>query len=384
MSDLRLIGSEDGYVLFESLDGTKHRALADDALKSAMRKASAQDTSSYVSPREIQERIRNGDSVAQICEDTSSPEDYVSKFAKPVVDELEHMIESAKAVRLVVPGDRFNDEGQIEFGELISARLEQANAVDIVWSVKRSGATTWDVTVVYTIGANSGLALWAFDPRKVLLTPENEAASGLSTVEGASGPITKVRVIADTPAAFRKVEASEPTIAKASLAEPVAAEPIATIESLDDLRKKREAAKAADVSVVEPVAEDLDETVVENDVPLDSALEPELDDSPEVFFDDGVTASEDDSQEIADTAPEEHVEPEQEEQVEPEPEEQVQPETEALAEPKQEEPVESVAERAQEPDAKLQDSSSEQQPAKKPRAAMPSWDQIVFGTKSED
>ncbi|MFM2433804.1 MAG: hypothetical protein RI974_544, partial [Actinomycetota bacterium] len=264
MSDLRLIGSEDGYVLFESLDGTKHRALADDALKSAMRKAVAQDTSSYVSPREIQERIRNGDSVAQICEDTSSPEDYVSKFAKPVVDELAHMIESAKAVRLVVPGDRFNDEGQIEFGELISARLEQANAVDVVWSVRRSGATTWDVTVAYTIGTNSGLALWAFDPRKVLLTPENEAASGLSTVEGASGPITKVRVIADTPAAFRKVEASEPTIAKASLAEPVAAEPIATIESLDDLRKKREAAKVADVSVVEPVAEDLDETVVEN------------------------------------------------------------------------------------------------------------------------
>jgi hypothetical protein len=285
-----------------------------------------------------------------------------------VIDELEHMIESAKAVRLVVPGDRFNDEGQIEFGELISARLEQANAVDIVWSVKRSGATTWDVTVVYTIGTNSGLALWAFDPRKVLLTPENEAASGLSTVEGASGPITKVRVIADTPAAFRKVEASEPTIAKASLAEPVAAEPIATIESLDDLRKKREAAKAADVSVVEPAAEDLDETIVENDAPLETALEPELDDSPEVFFDDGLTASEDDSQEIAENAPEEHVEPE----------------PEVLAEPRQEEPVEPVAERAQEPDAKHQDSSSEQQPAKKPRAAMPSWDQIVFGTKSED
>ena len=216
MSDLRLIGSEDGFVLFESLDGTKHRALADDALKSALRKASAQDTSSYVSPREIQERIRNGESVSQICEDTSSPEDYVSKFAKPVVDELEHMIESAKAVRLTVPGDRFNDEGQIEFGELISSRLEQANAVDVRWSVRRAGATTWDVTVGYTIGENSGLALWAFDPRRVLLTPENEAASGLSTVEGASGPITKVRVIADTPAAFRRIEATEPTIEKAS------------------------------------------------------------------------------------------------------------------------------------------------------------------------
>ena len=351
MSDLRLIGSEDGYVLFESLDGTKHRALADDALKSALRKASAQDTSSYVSPREIQERIRNGETVAQICDDTSSPEDYVSKFAKPVLDELEHMIESAKAVRLIVPGDRFNDEGQIEFGDLISTRLEQANAVDVIWSVRRSGATTWDVTVGYTIGTNSGLALWAFDPRKVLLTPENEAASGLSTVESTSGPITKVRVIADTPAAFRKIEASEPTIAKASKAETAPAEPIATIESLDDLRKKREASKAAEVSKTDLLAEEIDEMIVENDTPLEAAAEPEVDDSPDVFFDDGV-APEDDLAEPL----------EQEQEVE----------VEAVIE-------ETTAVEEQEPE-----SAGDQQTAKKPRAAMPSWDQIVFGTKSED
>lgn len=348
MSDLRLIGSEDGYVLFESLDGTKHRALADDALKSALRKASAQDTSSYVSPREIQERIRNGETVAQICDDTSSPEDYVSKFAKPVVDELEHMIESAKAVRLIVPGDRFNDEGQIEFGDLISTRLEQANAVDVIWSVRRSGATTWDVTVGYTIGPNSGLALWAFDPRKVLLTPENEAASGLSTVEGASGPITKVRVIADTPAAFRKIEASEPTIAKASKAETAPAEPIATIESLDDLRKKREASKAAEVSKTDLVAEEIDEVIVENDTPLEAAAEPEVDDSPDVFFDD----AEDDLAEPF----------EQEQEVE----------------------VEAVTEEATAVEEQEPESAGDQQSTKKPRAAMPSWDQIVFGTKSED
>ena len=363
MSDLRLIGSEDGYVLFESLDGTKHRAMADDALKTALRKASAQDTSSYVSPREIQERIRNGESVAQICEDTASPEEYVTKFAKPVVDELEHMIESAKAVRLIVPGDRFNDEGQIEFGTLISARLEQANAVDVVWSVRRAGATTWDVTVAYTIGTNSGLALWAFDPRKVLLTPENEAASGLSTVEGASGPITKVRVIADTPAAFRKVEASEPTIAKASKVEPTEREPVATIESLDDLRKKREAAKAAEEAqaqaaveepnVIEDVfqpEEEVDEVIVENDIPVKSEAEPEIDDSPEVVFDDGV------AEEVL--AEEAH-----------DAESDSEPET-----PTKE--VTAPAENIQEP--------SGEQPAKKPRASMPSWDQIVFGTKSED
>ena len=361
MSDLRLIGSEDGYVLFESLDGTKHRAIADDALKSALRKASAQDTSSYVSPREIQERIRNGESVAQICEDTASPEEYVTKFAKPVVDELEHMIESAKAVRLIVPGDRFNDEGQIEFGTLISARLEQANAVDVVWSVRRAGATTWDVTVAYTIGTNSGLALWAFDPRKVLLTPENEAASGLSTVEGASGPITKVRVIADTPAAFRKVEASEPTIAKASKVEPTESEPVATIESLDDLRKKREAAKAAEEAqataeepnVIEDVfqpEEEADEVIVENDIPLESEAEPEIDDSPEVVFDDGVA-----DEVIAEEA------------------------NEAESDSEPETPTEEVTAPAE----TLQEPSGEQ-PTKKPRASMPSWDQIVFGTKSED
>ena len=335
--------------------------MADDGLKSALRKASAQDTSSYVSPREIQERIRNGESVAQICEDTASPEEYVTKFAKPVVDELEHMIESAKAVRLIVPGDRFNDEGQIEFGTLISARLEQANAVDVVWSVRRAGATTWDVTVAYTIGTNSGLALWAFDPRKVLLTPENEAASGLSTVEGASGPITKVRVIADTPAAFRKVEASEPTIAKASMLEPTESEPVATIESLDDLRKKREADKAAEeaqapaeepnviADVFQP-KEEVDEVIVENDIPLESEAEPEIDDSPEVVFDDGVA-----EEVVAEEA------------------------NEAESDSEPETPTEEVAAPAE----TLQEPSGEQ-PAKKPRASMPSWDQIVFGTKSED
>lgn len=363
MSDLRLIGSEDGYVLFESLDGTKHRAMADDALKNALRKASAQDTSNYVSPREIQERIRNGESVAQICEDSASPEEYVTKFAKPVVDELEHMIESAKAVRLIVPGDRFNDEGQIEFGALISARLEQANAVDVAWSVRRAGATTWDVTVAYTIGTNSGLALWAFDPRKVLLTPENEAASGLSTVEGTSGPITKVRVIADTPAAFRKVEASEPTIAKASKVEAAESEPVATIESLDDLRKKREAAKAAEdaqaratveeQNVIEDVVQpedEVDEVIVEDDIPLASEAEPEIDDSPEVVFDDGVA-----EEVIAEEA------------------------NDAEHDSKRQTPTEEMTEPAE----KIQEPSGEQ-PAKKPRASMPSWDQIVFGTKSED
>ncbi len=366
MSDLRLIGSEDGFVLFESLDGTKHRALADDALKSALRKASAQDTSSYVSPREIQERIRNGESVSQICEDTSSPEDYVSKFAKPVVDELEHMIESAKAVRLTVPGDRFNDEGQIEFGELISSRLEQANAVAVHWSVRRAGATTWDVTVGYTIGENSGLALWAFDPRRVLLTPENEAASGLSTVEGASGPITKVRVIADTPAAFRRIEATEPTIKKASKVEPAEAEPVATIESLDDLRKKREAAKVAEesqkptvddeISLDEPAAEpdaleQLDEIVIENDSPLESTPELEVDDSPEATFDDEIYSGAENEEPF-----------------------DLEPETGDV----------DAAEVVPEPEEKIQETSDEQQPAKKPRASMPSWDQIVFGTKSED
>jgi hypothetical protein len=361
LSDLRLIGSEDGYVLFESLDGTKHRALADDALKSALRKAATQDTSSYVSPREIQERIRNGETVSQICDDTSSPEDYVSKFAKPVIDELEHMIESAKAVRLIVPGDRFNDEGQIEFGELISTRLDQANATEVVWSVRRAGATTWDVTVAYTIGVNSGLALWAFDPRKVLLTPENEAASGLSTVEGASGPITKVRVIADTPAAFRKIEASEPTIAKASKVEDAPAKPVATIESLDDLRKKREAAKASEEKAEEPAsdsqvtADQVDELTIENDAPLDTEPQQEFDDSPDVFFDDGVS---------------------------PDEEHETLVETEVDAAPS--DALEVTTEDVPASEAPNQDSTVDQQSSKKPRAAMPSWDQIVFGTKSED
>jgi hypothetical protein len=192
----------------------------------------------------------------------------------------------------------------------------------------------------------------------VLLTPENEAASGLSTVEGASGPITKVRVIADTPAAFRKIEASEPTIAKASKAENSPAEPIATIESLDDLRKKREATKASEVSKIDSVVDEIDEVIVENDVPLEIKAEPEVDDSPDAVFDD-----ESPKEDLAELF---------------EQEQGIDEVDEAAPE------VDEVTEAAPAVEERPVDSASDQQTTKKPRAAMPSWDQIVFGTKSED
>ncbi len=351
MSDLRLIGYEDGFVLFEAIDGTKYRAMADEALRDAQRKATNSiDTSSYVSPRDIQERIRTGETIAQISETSGSPEEYVAKFAKPVIDELEHMLESAKAVRLTIPGDRFNDESQIEFGTLIQSRLDQAGATQQTWAVNRSGATTWDITVSYQIADNTGLAHWVFDPRKVVLSPENEAAAGLSTVEGASGPISKVRVIADTPAAFRKVEDS-PSKSNLVTQQAKVEQPEATIESLDDLRKKREAAKATETKddevteAVEAVApETVDEPADEPsfDEPLNEPVDEPLEESIES---DSTAVYEVDEVVIENDPP-------------------TKPINVSEASPEVE-PSESPA-------------------AKKSRAAMPSWDQIVFGTKSDN
>lgn len=96
------------------------------------------------------------------------------------------------------------------------------------------------------------------------------------------------------------------------------------------------------------MVDEIDEVIVENDVPLEITAEPELDDTPDVVFDD--ESPEEDLAELFE----------------------------------QEQEIDEVTEAAPVVEERPVDSASDQQTTKKPRAAMPSWDQIVFGTKSED
>ena len=353
MRELRLVGVEDGAVTLEALDGEKLRLPIDEQVRAAVRNAAINATNSLaLAPREIQDRIRSGETISDIVAATGVNEDFVTKFAQPVMDELEHIIASALAIRITIAGDRFNDPTQVEFGELIQERLTANSAQDISWKSKRIAGGTWQLECNYSITGHRAQSVWHYEPRRFHLAPENEAAIALSNSESIDGPIAKLRslnTIADTPsspsaapAAFRK---PEETVVKAEeiseLAEPNAG---STTTLLDEIRKRRE-------SQVESVAVEPEPEVEPIEEPVDFIEEIE-EESFDLEVVEDLPVEVDDASDIVEAVAE--AEPDLEPEIGP-----------------------AQAEQLDEP------ASVETQP-KKSRASMPSWDEIVFGTKADE
>ena len=230
----------------------------------------------------------------------------------------------------------------------------------------------WHVIATYQIDAGQGLATWSFDPRRLTLSPENETAQTLSSqetlgstlipklrpVESPSEPMLSETAIIETiqprldkevvpftnradiaveeitdystPAAFKKQP--EP-ISKPKATAP--SEPLsATADLLEALRRKRTERS-------------------ENSSP-ETELEPHPDTSNIRVIDFEPTPVS-----VSSDLPDQAVAP-------------IESAAISTTEPEVQEPEEVSG-------------SSQSKPAgKKGRASMPSWDEIVFGTKAED
>jgi hypothetical protein len=361
MRELRLVGVEDGAVTLEALDGEKLRLPIDEQVRAAVRNAAINATNSLaLTPREIQDRIRSGETISDIVAATGVNEDFVTKFAQPVMDELEHIIASALAIRITIAGDRFNDPTQVEFGELIQERLTANSAQDISWKSKRIAGGTWQLECNYSISGHRAQSVWHYEPRRFHLAPENEAAIALSNSETIDGPIAKLRslnTVSETqsaptaaPAAFRKQEDAVVNKQSAEAAEASDSTIGGTTNLLDEIRKRRE-------SQAEPVA-------FEPESANDFIEEPEIfvEDLPEESFELDVV------EDISDVADETILE------------EQDAP----VAAEKDEEPAENQALEDSSPDEAATTTADAEPQPKKARASMPSWDEIVFGTKADE
>lgn len=182
MTELRLNGSDGDYLLLESLTGDKYRLAIDESLRAAL-KRSTHDQASQVqlTPREIQTEIRSGHSVEELIARSGDPRQYVEKFAAPVLDEISHVIASAVSVRISIAGDRHTDISHIEFGDIISSRLEASGVTSFDWSARRDEQQVWLVSANYEMNGDKQRATWSFDVKKMVLAPENENAVKLST-----------------------------------------------------------------------------------------------------------------------------------------------------------------------------------------------------------
>ena len=179
MADLRITGVSNNQLELQAPDGSRHYLEISDDLLKAM-KSRPTSLPKNLSVREIQTEIRLGTSIEELVARTGADEDHISKYAAPIITELNHIVTLARNIRLSLASDRFTDPNQIEFGTVMDERLQLNKATNATWSSRKSVEGEWLVSVKFSLEGTSGTATWSFEPKNFILVPENQSALQLS------------------------------------------------------------------------------------------------------------------------------------------------------------------------------------------------------------
>lgn len=210
MRQLRFVrpGADQDHVILETPDGDEQFVLPiGAALRDAVRsdlprlRAEEPEPAPALNPREIQVRIRSGESAADLATESEMSLERVMRFAGPVLDERIRIADEARRGR----ARRSTAEGQtVVFGEAVDARFA-AHGIDpakVGWDSRRREDGAWVVVARWVGGGADRQAEWLFQTTARSVSPLDDSAADLLS----DRPIRAV--IADLPA--RTLSAAPP------------------------------------------------------------------------------------------------------------------------------------------------------------------------------
>ena len=170
MRKLRLVGlSADGrQVVFVDPTGAEFAAPADDRLRAALRGDRARlgqleiEMDSALRPREIQARIRAGDSPEMVAVLAQVPVERIMSYCVPVLAERQHVAELARRSHV----RRKGAEGPSRsLADVVAERLRGRgiDALSALWDAWRREDGRWAVQASYLSGERQRTALFIFD-----------------------------------------------------------------------------------------------------------------------------------------------------------------------------------------------------------------------------
>ncbi|QKG21009.1 septation protein SepH [Actinomadura verrucosospora] len=192
MQELRLVAvSEDGtyLVLATAGRGTRFTLPVDDRLRAAVRGHFSRlgqfeiEVESPLRPKEIQARIRSGETAEEIAESAGIPVERVRWFEGPVLQEREYMAQQAQRVAVRRPGDTTTLGPPL--GETVEERLGRGGVdlEEVEWDSWKCEDSTWRVRLSFFDNGRPHAAEWSFDPRRRHVSPLDEIAARLTAVE---------------------------------------------------------------------------------------------------------------------------------------------------------------------------------------------------------
>jgi hypothetical protein len=187
MHELRLVAvSEDGSYAVLAVPGRAGRFSLpiDDRLRAVARGQFSRlaqyeiEVESPLRPKEIQDRIRAGETADEIADAAGVPVERVRRFEGPVLAEREYRAQEAQRATVRSPGD--SGPGP-RLGDLVAERLTElgASADDARWDSRKRADGNWQVQVTFTAGGRSHAAEWVFDPRRRHAAPDDDQAARL-------------------------------------------------------------------------------------------------------------------------------------------------------------------------------------------------------------
>jgi hypothetical protein len=182
MTELRLTGkSEDGnHLALVDNQGAEFSLRISDTLRATVNQprltsVPAIDSVETMSVKEIQRRLRAGESFEQIARDGQISVDKVERFSGPIMQEREYILDRAR--ELVMRKDVHRIE--MTFADVVLAKLAPrgVDTDQISWNTWRLPDGTWHIELSYPNRDGNGIASWNFDlARRALDATEDNGA----------------------------------------------------------------------------------------------------------------------------------------------------------------------------------------------------------------
>ncbi len=237
MQELRLVGvHEDGGHLLLSGEGSETYSLPiNEALRMAashqgtpQRPAPARsaENETVMTPRDIQARIRGGATAEDVAAESGLEMSHILRYEGPVRAERNYIAEQAQKVDVAGPLPS-HDGYRSVFGDTPAKLLDMVNhrlraygvdSDDVNWDAWRGRDGVWEVSAAFELPetpvdvGEPPLAKWTFVPARKSITNANRWAQVLSELEPLDGPLPARRLsaVADRPFDFETDAGKEP------------------------------------------------------------------------------------------------------------------------------------------------------------------------------
>ena len=137
----------------------------------------APEAAPSLSPRDIQSRIRSGESADDVARVAGVPVDRVLRYAGPVLQERAMLAQHARRTRLKT------SESGAPLAEVVDGRLAQhgIDAEKISWDAFRRDDGTWRIVATWPSGKATAQAMWDLDRGRQVVSPHDDMAQYLCT-----------------------------------------------------------------------------------------------------------------------------------------------------------------------------------------------------------